>query len=70
MRAAVAWRQAGYPVGIAVMLMAVYCLLVGSERAGWALGLVSAALLAVLLRARPAPARSSVASSGEKRFHG
>jgi uncharacterized membrane protein len=60
-RAVMAWRQAGYPVGIAAMLMAVYCLLVGSDRAGWVLGVIGVVLLALLLRAKPAHPESSAA---------
>jgi len=52
MRLAFDYRSVGYPVAIVVFLVAIYCLLVGSDWAAGALGLAGVALLAMLMRGR------------------
>ncbi len=53
MRAVMAFRSALYPVGIVVLLMAIYLLLVGIDVAGAILAVLSLGFLVALSRARP-----------------
>ena len=50
MRLAVDLRSAGYPVVVVILLVAVYCLLVGSDAAAAALALAGIVLLGVISR--------------------
>lgn len=62
MRMAFAWRQTCYPVVAIILLMALYCLLVGSDRIGGIFAVVGVALLLLLPLARPSrppPSRST-----------
>jgi len=52
MRLAFDFRSTGYPVAAVALLVAIYCLLVGSDWAGGALGLAGVALLGMLARVR------------------
>jgi hypothetical protein len=57
MRLAVDIRSAGYPVVVVMLLVAIYCLLVGSDRVAGALALAGIVLLAVLSRVGGVPDR-------------
>lgn len=62
MRSALAWRQTGYPVVAIILLMALYCLLVGSDWVGGAFAVAGVALLLILPSARsprPRPSRGA-----------
>ena len=57
MRVAFDVRSAGYPVAVVMLLVAIYCLLVGNDWAAGGLGLAGVALLAMLTRVRGMPTR-------------
>jgi hypothetical protein len=59
MRVAFDVRTAGYPVTIVMFLVAIYCLLVGSDWIAGALAAVGTILLTILARTRGMPARKS-----------
>jgi len=57
MRVAFDVRSAGYPIAVVMLLVAIYCLLVGSDWAAGALGLAGVALLGMLTRVRGGQSR-------------
>ena len=57
MRVAFDVRSACYPIAVVMLLVAIYCLLVGSDWAAGGLGLAGVVLLAMLTRVRGAPPR-------------
>jgi len=57
MRVPFNYRSAGYPVAIVMLLVGIYCLLVGSDWAAGGLGFAGVVLLATLTRVRGGPPR-------------